>query len=173
MEETRDHLGLMLTQVCIDQQDKDTSVEELRKEDATRDARLLLAQRLFADPLDERDDDCLQCQVDANNNEGDRSTRDLRPEDVAEVVLADGTLPRDLAGLVRLRVQLRHAAACIPLMHAEALQDTCEVRVQSGILVGLIDLELVHGIVSKAVEAADVLFLEDSAVDVRVLVLEL
>jgi hypothetical protein len=59
----------VLGQVSVDEQQQDTSVEELSNEDSVCDGSKLLRACILTDPGNSLDDNCLQHDVNGDNNE--------------------------------------------------------------------------------------------------------
>ena len=84
-----DEAWWMLFEVAIDQQEKDTCIEELSIENTVCDGCKLLRVGVLTDPDDESDDDLLQDQVDSNDDKGDGSTNGLTHIFVKIILLTD------------------------------------------------------------------------------------
>lgn len=79
----------MLSHVGVDEQKKETSVEELGQEDTIDNGRKLLGRSFLSDPLDQVPDCMLQHKVDTYNHETYGLTEDERNEDIIIEDLAD------------------------------------------------------------------------------------
>jgi len=75
--EAAERNACVLLEICVDNQQENTSVEELSGCDTIGDGRQLLALSLLADPVYQEDDHSLEDQVDNNNDECDAASESL------------------------------------------------------------------------------------------------
>lgn len=120
IEELSNSLRKLLTQVSVDQDEKDTSVEELGDEDTVGDRRQSLTERVLSDPCDQGDNDLLQDQVESNNDRSNRQGEDLAVPGIGVVVAANRDL---LLRIVGILIRFRLSNACFGLHLAEALKE--------------------------------------------------
>ena len=126
-------MGSMLSHVGVDEEKKETGVEELRQEDTIDNGRKLLRRSFLSDPLDQVPDGMLQHKVDTYNHETYGLTEDERNEDVVVKDLADG-FRIQLAGsstvivFIGIFEYLVHIFLVFLQVIAEALHDAREMR---------------------------------------------
>lgn len=79
----------MLSHVGVDEQEKETGVEELGQEDTIHNGRKLLGRSFLSNPLDQVPNCMLQHKVDTYNHETYGLTKDERNEDIVIKDLTD------------------------------------------------------------------------------------
>lgn len=82
-------MRLVFSHVTVDQQQQDTSVEELSDEHSVRDGCQLLTVGLLADPLNTFDDDVLQNGVDDDNDHRDATSQDFGNQLVSDKMVTE------------------------------------------------------------------------------------
>lgn len=145
-----DEIWLMLGHVTVDNEEEQTSVEELGVEHSVSNRSELLRVCVLSYPSNERNNGVLEDQVDSNNDESNGLSKDLRIDHIGEISLAhwlgdSGSVSK------KTSVSSLEVVTKIFLVLAEALHGSGVVSWLLSLLVLVIGDELGHGIIQPGI----------------------
>ena len=161
----------MLSGLCINEEKQKACVEELSIEYSICDGRLLLTLGVLADPVNQVDDDQLEDDVHTNDDECDGLSDDFGPNDVVEVLQANGSRVDDIAVVVFLLVYFVLGNSLIFFLEAETLHCARKMRFLLQLLCQVILLKLDHCVLLPQIVSAAVILGHQCAVDLWILLL--